>query len=110
MRGGPEFLYTCGTLNEWARWSRHSVGGYPSASAHVPRVRGRAEPPERVLVCDAVLVVLGVEEHHLQQRIIKHYQRDCGIREILRQLGISTRRYYDDLEEAQWAVHVRLTS
>lgn len=105
------FAYTQAALNAWGRWSLHRIGGYPTASAHVPRVRGRVSAPDGVLAVDMVIAHLGMipEERHLQQRLIKHYQRDCAVRELLVRLNTNSRRYYDALEEAQYAVHVRLT-
>jgi len=106
------FLYTQASLNAWGRWSLHRVGGYPTASSHVPRVRGRVSAPEGVLAVDVVVAHLGLvpDERHLQRRLIQHYQRDCAVRALMQRLLInSMRTYYDQLEEAQWAVHVRLT-
>ena len=106
------FAYTLLTLGIWGRWSLCRIGGYPAASSHVPRVRGRGEPPTGVMAVDAVLGAIGRDrdERHLQRRIFTHYHRDSGIRELVRRLGISTATYYDQLEEAQWAVHVRLSA
>jgi hypothetical protein len=63
------------------------------------------------MAVDAVVAHIGQDptERHLQRRLIVHYQRDCAVRELLARLGVGSRKYYDDLEEAQWAVHVRLT-
>jgi hypothetical protein len=62
------------------------------------------------MAVDAVIAQLGQipEERHLQRRLLIHYQRNCGVREVLRRLQVNPRVYYDGLEEAQWAVHVRL--
>jgi len=104
------FAYTQATLNVWGRWSLHRVGGYPTAWNMEMRISGRGEPPEGVMAVDGAIARLAHDgERHLQRRLIVHYQRDCAVRELLARLGINSRRYYDELEEAQWAVHVRLT-
>jgi len=106
------FAYTQAALNAWGRWSQNRVGGFPTASSHVPRVRGRVAPPEGVLAVDVVVAHLGQipDERHLQRRLIRHYQRDCAIRALMQRLMINSMRvYYDQLEEAQWAVHILLT-
>ena len=112
MREGSSFAYTSAVLNAWGRWSLNRAGGYPTASAHVPKAKGRVEPPEGVIAVDTVIAVIGMDptERHLQRRLIVHYQRECAVRELLRRLGVHSRRYYVELEEAQWAVHVRLTA
>ena len=104
-------IYTQALLNAWGRWSQHRIGGYPAAWSMASNIKGTGEPPEGVIAVDTVIAVIGMDptERHLQRRLIVHYQRDCAIRELLKRLEIHSRRYYDELEEAQWAVHVRLT-
>jgi hypothetical protein len=107
---GISFGYTVATLKIWGKWSRYRVGGYPTQSAFVHRVRGRPVAPEGVEAMDRAIagMALIIEEAPLQRRIKIHYQRECPVREILKELSINSRIYYEELEEAQWAVHAAL--
>lgn len=101
--------FTRACLARWGRWAFDASGGYPTAAAYVARARGAQIVPEGVLAVDQVIARLPAEgEAHLQRRLLDHYLRSRPLSELIEQTGITRRTYFRRLEEAQYAVHVRL--
>ena len=106
-------LYTRTLLSQWGRYGREPEHGYPQCSAFVSTVRATShEMPELVSLVDKIVgqITKMREEHHHGLMLREHYLRHDTVRERLKRLRWSARRYYQSLDEAQWAVHVRLSA
>ena len=104
--------YTRALLSLWSRWGRVRVLGYPRSSAFVPKPQGgHNEAPPEVVMVDRVVASLGNDPDDRQhQRVLRyHYLSDGSVRQRIKGAKVSSRTYYRWLDEAQWAVHVRLT-
>ena len=103
--------YTRAVLALWARWARLTGLGYPSSSAFVFKARGRGQMPAEAECIDQTFLLLQRDPVELQNAYIVrfHYLEEKNFSEKLAALEVSKSTYYRRLDDAQWAVHVRLT-
>ena len=94
----------------WARWARLTGLGYPTSSAFVFKVRGLGRMPDEALQVDHVMVEIQRDPAEQQHAFMlrHHYLEQRPAREKIQALRMSSRTYYNRLDEAQWAVHARL--